>query len=532
MASPPELRVTTSVSDAAYDAVVLIFTPPELAAAESLLRHFPAEARQAVENLQQKDNAAKSGVSFLTTDSIPAGRLVVSPSGPLNRDEDDVRRLSDAALAGVKRALDSGARKPLLVAPTRLLLPGFEDALLSSTLGALHATYMPLEVREAKAKFGSEGTKEMTKADLLGIFVEKDAEMWRNGVVELARAIESGRIVARDIGGSDPERMAAPRVAEYVANIFADEKTKVKVKIISDRAEFERSYPCYAAVDRSAAKVPRHAGRVIWLEYEGSGPIESTLFLVGKGITYDTGGADIKAGGVMAGMHRDKCGAATVAGFFKTLDIVRPKNIKVVGGLAMCRNSVGSECYVADELITSRAGVRLRVGNTDAEGRMAMVDLLCHAKEMALSAVNPHLMTIATLTGHAIIAMGPAYTIVMENGPAKKKAMARNIQTVGDTVADPFEISTIRREDYKFNKGPSEYEDILQCNNAPSTRTPRGHQIPASFMIVTSGLDKHGVDSAAPLPYCHLDIAGSSGPFPGIPTGAPIPTMTKYFLGL
>ena len=131
-------------------------------------------------------------------------------SGPLNRDEDDVRRLSDAALAGVKRALDSGARKPLLVAPTRLLLPGFEDALLSSTLGALHATYMPLEVREAKAKFGSEGTKETTKADLLGIFVEKDAEMWRNGVVELARAIESGRIVARWVFLRDVNRVVGP----------------------------------------------------------------------------------------------------------------------------------------------------------------------------------------------------------------------------------------------------------------------------------------------------------------------------------
>ena len=80
--------------------------------------------------------------------------------------------------------------------------------------------------------------------------------------------------------------------------------------------------------------------------------------------------------------------------------------------------------------------------------------------------------------------------------------------------------------------GPSEYEDILQCNNAPSTRTPRGHQIPASFMIVTSGLVKHGLDSASPLPYVHLDIAGSSGPFPGVPTGAPIPTMAKYFMGL
>jgi len=527
MASPPDIQVTTSVSDSNFDAVVLVLTP-----SDSLLSQFPAEARLAVESLLQKDNAAKSGVSFLTLKSIPSGRLVVSPSGPLNRDVDDVRRLTDAAESGIRRALASGARKPLLVAPARISLQGFEDALLAATLGALHAIYMPLEVCEAKANFGSKGAKETTKVDLMGIFVERDAEMWRNGVVELARAIECGRNVARDIGGSDPERMAAPRVAEYVAEIFADKGSKVKVKIISDRKEIERNYPCYAAVDRSASKVPRHAGRVIWLEYEGSGPIESTLFLVGKGITYDTGGADIKAGGVMAGMHRDKCGAATVAGFFKTLDTVRPKNIKVVGGLAMCRNSVGSECYVADELITSRAGVRLRVGNTDAEGRMAMVDLLCHAKEMAVSAVNPHLMTIATLTGHAIIAMGPKYTIAMENGPAKRKAMARNLQAVGDTVADPFEISTIRREDYEFNKGPSEYEDILQCNNAPSSRTPRGHQIPASFMIVTSGLDKHGVDSASPLPYVHLDIAGSSGPFPGIPTGAPIPTMTKYFMGL
>lgn len=527
---PPELRVTTSIVDADFDCVVFVSTPS--AESSSSFDKFPADTRKAIETLRQKDNAAAGSVSFIATSSIPSGRLVVSPSGPLNRDIDDVRRLSDAAFAGIERAMAAGARRPLLVSPVRVSLPGFEDALLAATLGALHATYVPLEIREARREFGSKGAKGSAKVDAVGVYVEKDAGMWRDGVVELARAIESGRIVARDIGGSDPERMAAPRVAQYVEEIFSDSQTKVKVKTISDRAEFERSYPCYAAVDRAAAKVPRHAGRVIWLEYEGSGPIESTVFLVGKGITYDTGGADIKAGGVMAGMHRDKCGAATVAGFFKTLDVVKPKNIKVVGGLAMCRNSVGSECYVADELITSRAGVRVRVGNTDAEGRMAMVDLLCHAKEMALTAVNPHLMTIATLTGHAIIAVGTKYTIVMENGPAKKKAMARNIQTVGDSVADPFEISTVRREDYALAKGPSEYEDILQANNQPSSRTPRGHQLPAAFMTVTSGLDKHGADSPTPLPYCHLDIAGSSGPFPGIPTGAPIPTMTKYFLGL
>ena len=115
--------------------------------------------------------------------------------------------------------------------------------------------------------------------------------------------------------------------------------------------------------------------------YKESSPVDTTLFLVGKGITYDTGGADVKAGGVMAGMHRDKSGAAAVVGFFKTLSLLKPKGLSVYGALALVRNSIGSESYVADELITSRAGRRIRVGNTDAEGRMVMTDLLCEAKE-------------------------------------------------------------------------------------------------------------------------------------------------------
>ncbi|XP_041369741.1 putative aminopeptidase W07G4.4 [Gigantopelta aegis] len=148
-----------------------------------------------------------------------------------------------------------------------------------------------------------------------------------------------------------------------------------------------------------------------------------------KGITYDTGGADIKAGGVMAGMHRDKCGAATVAGFMKDVE-----------------------------------------------------------------AVNPKIVTIATLTGHSIRAVGPNYT------------------------------------DYDFVKGPSEYEDLLQANNQPSTMTARGHQMPTAFMIGASGMDKHGIDSGKPLPYTHLDIAGSSGPYPGVPTANPLVALIGHFV--
>lgn len=81
--------------------------------------------------------------------------------------------------------------------------------------------------------------------------------------------------------------------------------------------------------------------------------------------------------------------------------------------MTMVRNSVGSECYVADEIFTSRAGKRVRIGNTDAEGRMAMTDALCWMKEKAVkeNLTNPFLFTIATLTGHAVRAVGDKYSV-------------------------------------------------------------------------------------------------------------------------
>ncbi|RMX55220.1 hypothetical protein pdam_00022939, partial [Pocillopora damicornis] len=137
--------------------------------------------------------------------------------------------------------------------------------------------------------------------------------------------------------------------------------------------------------------------------------------------------------------------------------------------------------------------------------------------------VPTHIVTIATLTGHAVLAMGPAYSIVIDNGPAARTKFAQNIQKAGHDMGDPFEISTVRREDYDFVRAHSEYADVLQCNNSPSSRTPRGHQFPAAFLIRASGLDK-------PLCYSHFDIAGSSGTFPQVPTGAPVVAMTETFL--
>jgi len=467
--------------------------------------------REALSAQAALDASLSSKGGVLALPSLPAKRLVLSPTGPLDRDYDDLRRFSDAAAEGIKRARSAGSRRPMLAIQGSLPGGSASEAALTGLLGALAALYTPLEMRE------TQGWQE--KVEALGWLGDR-------ATLDEALAIEAGRVVARDIGGSDPERMAAPRVEEYVKETFKG--TKVSVEVVQGQATFETEYPCLAAVNRAASGVARHDGRVLWLTYQGEGEVKKTVYLVGKGITYDTGGADIKAGGIMAGMSRDKCGAGAVAGVLKSLSVVAPPGVKVVGAMAMVRNSVGSNCYVSDEIITSRAGVRLRVGNTDAEGRMAMVDVLARAKELALKDPNPSLMTMATLTGHAVLAVGP-YSAIMDNGPARAKGTAQAVQAIGNSVGDMFEISTVRREDWDLIKDKSgEFVSILQCNNAPSSRTPRGHQFPAAFMMAVSGLDKHQLSSAQPLPYSHLDVAGSSGDLPHPTTGSSVPALFKW----
>lgn len=457
------------------------------------------------------DAAAEHGLFVAPGKDVK--RVIFSGTGPLDKDYDDVRSFAEAAEKGVKRAIEAGCEAPMLYVQNTDKFPQAETVAI---LGALKALYVPLEVRE-------QVPTKATKVKSFGVFNSGKSD--KN--LQLAQALELGRIVSRDIGGSDPERMAAPRVEEYVKKVF--EKSSVKVEVIKGQETFTKEYPCLAAVNRCAGGHPRHDGRVIWLTYEPQGPVEKTVMLVGKGITYDTGGADIKAGGIMAGMSRDKCGAADVAGFLKVVDTLRPKNVKVVGAMAVVRNSVGSNCYVSDEIITSRAGVRLRVGNTDAEGRMVMVDVLCHMKEKALKEKNPHLFTIATLTGHACLAVGP-YSAVMDNGPANKEGFARKLQETGELYGDPFEVSTIRREDYSLNKCKGEYVDVIQCNSLPSSRTPRGHQFPGAFLNLVSGLDKHMVSSKHPIKYSHMDVAGSSGDLPHVPTASSVVALAMHFL--
>ncbi|XP_032663447.1 putative aminopeptidase W07G4.4 isoform X1 [Odontomachus brunneus] len=507
---PCQVRVEPDICSCDYDGVILVSEcPPGTNEPEPFKTVLHAAAQI---------DAGLDALGAVLPINLPAKRLIYSPTGTINMDYHDVRSYGEAAEQGMKRALQAGVRRPLLV-----LLPDerFENVEMVTLLGCLEALYVPLEVREICPE-------RCYKAHHLGVWSPICSKKLQS-IVKLASALESGRFVARDIGGADPERMAPPRVEEYLADLFYG--SSVTMQVISDQDTLLQEYPLFACVNRAASVIVRHAGRIIFLTYEPpTSCVLETIMLVGKGVTYDTGGADIKCNGVMSGMSRDKCGAAACAGFMQVVNTLKPPTVKVVVALCMVRNSVGENCYVSDEVITAKSGMRVRIGNTDAEGRMAMADALYHLKEMAVSAVNPHLFTIATLTGHAVLTAGEGYSIVMDNAVARINCNAEKLQASGEVMGDPFEISRIRREDFRTHRGQAEGDDVLQALNKPSSKTLRGHQGPAAFLIRASGLDKHGVASEKPVKYSHLDIAGSAGNFPDRPTGSPILALAKAFL--
>lgn len=479
----------------------------------------PEAIRDALLKALKVDGALFSEGGVLEV-NLPAGRMVYSPTEALT-DFHDVRSYGEAAGKGLKRALKAKFKSPLLIVNSNSVFPNCD---LVTILGALEALYINIQYRE-------DCPDKSPKVKNLGVWSSSYDKLLKT--VELAKSLENGRIVARDIGDSDPERMTPIRALEYVKEAFP-EGCGVTLASHDKTDTLAQMYPLYGAVNRAASVIERHQGRVVFLHYdppEGS-VVTDSILLVGKGVTYDTGGADIKAGGIMAGMSRDKCGAAAVAGFMKVVSELKPKNIKVIGALSLVRNSVGENSYVADEVIRARSGKRVRVGNTDAEGRMIMADVLCHMKEIVKQEgyPNPYLMTLATLTGHARLTVGDGYNIAMDNGPAYKNEEGKKLQKAGDDVGDPFEISRLHKDDFDFHKGKMEGDDILQANNKASVQTLRGHQGPAAFLILASGLDQHGLDSSRPIKYSHLDIAGGAGCLPDPATGSPVLALAKRFL--
>lgn len=507
----PTLRAvapnTLQTATATHDALVVVVPAPITPHLDTL-----GPARSAIESALTIDASLARGSRppvVLGASAAPGGRVILAVYGSgqsATADVDDVRLIAEATAAAINRAVEAGATRPLLFAlPPSGSSTRYAHAIEVAALSALASQWVPLEAREAN--------KAPRTAETIGVVgLEEDRARY-------IEAIEAGKRLARDIAGTEPERMAPLRVAAICEEAFAG--TSVEVSVERDVS----GYPLLAAVARASNVVERHRPCVVRLTYSGSGKIERTLIVVGKGVTYDTGGADLKTDGHMAGMSRDKGGAAAVAGLLRTLDALKVPGVRVVGLLGMVRNSVGEESFVSDEIIRSRAGVRVRIGNTDAEGRLVLADLLAAGRELIEGAPDVTLMSIATLTGHVYRAHGP-YVGLINNAPSRARGDTELLDQLAEQWCEPLERSRPRREDYAMvaPRGPA--EDCVSSNRLASVNTPRGHQFPFAFLDIAAGL------RGSNIPFLHLDIGGAAVDPPdwqfGRPTATPISTLTAW----
>ncbi|KAL7064043.1 hypothetical protein AAHC03_04342 [Spirometra sp. Aus1] len=512
----PNLQHEQDLMSSAYDVVVLI--NDNITGLGSTLSDIENELKQ-YKFLNSKLGSKTEVVPFL---KHPSKRLIFSPTGALNQDTTDSRYLYNAARKAIELVIKQGLRKPLLVLGPFASAPrnGSEiehtwlrtpHSTLIALLGALQAYYVPLTTRQLRKN-------SFPKYDLLGFLNGTEK------IVNIAAKIETARYVTRDICGTDEERMTAIAAYNYIKDAFKNSNVKVgHVDINPD------IYRMIASVNR-AVNNTKYDARYVTLEYSSSNAtaVEKELYFVGKGITFDTGGASIKTGGNMLFMHNDKCGAASVAGFFKALDLLQPKKLNAHGKMAFVRNGLGADMYLVDEIIKSKAGIRSRIGSTDAEGRNVMVDLITDCIEDIKNLTTDearkkaHILTVATLTGHVGLAFGKL-TAVMDNGPARKSGESFKLRDGGALIADITEISSLRREDYEVCYPVSEYEDLQQRNTHANTIKYRGHQYPAAWMIMASGLSKYSntAEEKDQIKYTHVDVASSVGVHNSEATGNP-----------
>lgn len=256
----------------------------------------------------------------------------------------------------------------------------------------------------------------------------------------------------------------------------------------------------------SVARGAREPLRFIVMRYEGGAKGAAPVVLVGKGVTFDTGGISLKPAGEMDEMKFDMCGAASVLGVFAALAELQPA-INVVGLIPATENMPGSQATRPGDVVTSMSGQTIEILNTDAEGRLILCDALHYAERFKPRCV----IDIATLTGACVIALGHLRSAVYST----RDELAEQLGRAGEAAQDPVWRMPL---DAEYAEGlKSRFADVANVAGRPA-----GSVTAAKFLQRFVG----------DWPWAHLDIAGTawkSGTAKGA-TGRPVGLLLQYLL--
>jgi leucyl aminopeptidase len=279
-----------------------------------------------------------------------------------------------------------------------------------------------------------------------------------------------------------PSNIKSPEWLAAQARTVA-RRTGLAVKVWSPRELKSEGFGGLLAVGAGSATPPR----LVQLDYEPDGSTAATprVVLVGKGITFDTGGLDIKPVDNMLAMKTDMTGAAVVLavlGACRDLGV----RVRVTGLLALAENAVGAAAFRPSDVVTQYGGTTVEIGNTDAEGRLVMADALAYAD---LTLEPDILLDIATLTGAARVALGRSMAPVYATDDALGDALVEAGQATGELLW-PFPLV----EDYR----PQLDSQVADINHIAGTGGGGGSISAALFLREFVGSRR----------WAHLDIAG------------------------
>ncbi|MBM3342237.1 MAG: leucyl aminopeptidase [Betaproteobacteria bacterium] len=321
--------------------------------------------------------------------------------------------------------------------------------------------------------------------------------------LEHGLALGHGVSLAKDLGNL-PGNVCTPGYLADQARELAKRyrSTGMKVKVL-EREDMEKlGMRTLLSVAAGSAEPPKF----IVLEYLNGPKKQKPVVLVGKGITFDTGGISLKPGGGMDEMKFDMSGAGSVLGTFKAVGEMRLP-VNVVGLIAATENMPGGRATKPGDIIKSMSGQTVEILNTDAEGRLVLCDALTYAERYEPAAV----IDIATLTGACVIALGHVVCGLFANDDK----LAQEVLAAGETAHDRAWHMPLH----------DEYQDQLKSNFADFANI--GGR-PAGAVTAACYLSRF----AKKFKWAHLDVAGTawkSGREKGS-TGRPVPLLTQFLI--
>ncbi len=502
-----EFSTNTSVSIHQVKTAALavgIFTDGVLSPAADVIDRASSGAIRAVMKTEFT-GAANSTLVLRNLDGVAALRVVLVGLGKQANYGARVHASAEKAFAAVcitARITEATSTLAAIACPGTTATDRARDAASSVSDAIYHYD----------ATFGKPNPDARPKLKKISLLVARSDSAATELGLKQGAALGEGVSMARTLGNL-PGNICTPTYLGETAKKLGREFRSIKVTVLDTKQIAALGMGSFLSVSKGSDQPPRF----IVMHYKGKAPAKAAaktaaktqagpVVLVGKGITFDSGGVSIKPAATMDEMKFDMCGAASVLGTFRALaELGLPG--EVVGLIPTCENLINGSANKPGDVVRSMSGQTIEILNTDAEGRLILCDALTYAERFKPSAV----IDIATLTGACVVALGGVNSGLF----SKDDELAESILKAGKQAGDPAWRMPLD-DDYQLQL-KSNFADMANIGGQPA-----GAVTAACFLS----------RFAKAYRWAHLDIAGTAwkgGAIKGS-TGRPVPMLLQFLL--